>query len=939
MVIRTEQTGFNLLTDSLDPQGRALQVSRVNLDQNYDTRWYTLTGGVGGKVAVTASGRVTYDDTGVTVPLPDEHVLAGQFTYRLSNGASESRDYPVQVVFSGQDADPDSAIKLYANGFADDARADFDIVPGSLVHDPTLVMIEDETPGAMVFGDTSESNPRLALRRAALPGRSYKVHFKARPNPDVAATCSCSLRFLDSSGGVLVERRARRDMDTLEFGPAPKETCRLELSFGVAGVVTQNRSYEIHEIRIVDISGPAVSAGGTPADLVRFGALTRAGEGGIAVTGGEIAAGNDSGHFEIANGYLVPTAQGEADKLGEGVYAIAMDSGETVEIDVVGNTMSAASAEEILSIIALGAPISGRTIEIRPGTHDTWNQDFRELCKDFTEVVTLRPSDVNDRPTLTGMELFAMEGVFGNVTFEDLNFALAHDAFGAINPHIVKHVVQFSRYGDGVGENITFRRCDVDCLLGAYEPGVVELPGLEASGIGTKLGISGLLIEDCTFHNMVNALSLCGDNITVRGCSATQMWGDFARLGPRPTGGDTFNVDIFDNVFTDWAGSYANYRHADFIQAFPRGGSLPGGDVHNVRIHRNTVFPGATDVVDADGKGNGIQFMLFHALVNEADIYRDFSIKGNVAYLQSGHGVTFEHTIQRAEIEGNTFLPAREPVADGVVPLSPQIFGPFSDSVIRYNVCHWIDTNRDGYHTGNTVYGNYVGKVDPTDLTSYSDIFQGSTFEPADRQDALEQARLKPLGPLDRNGDGAVSTNDIGAVGTTLANGIGDFVNETINEALLPAIPEGAGPGPNVAVDAGFDNPAAWDESAGINLVGGQIVCDGSNAAWTGISQDYLRTGGILVSEITNYAVSVEATRVGVPGKKIWVGVDCLDENGREIASINLTGTRSYTVNDVGTIGPLEFTTPFGTARLLVWFLMTQEATDMDLDNLVVQTV
>lgn len=58
----------------------------------------------------------------------------------------------------------------------------------------------------------------------------------------------------------------------------------------------------------------------------RIGSLAAAGENAIATTATEILGGNDDGHWEISNGYLVPTADGDTADLSAGPYKLKLNN-------------------------------------------------------------------------------------------------------------------------------------------------------------------------------------------------------------------------------------------------------------------------------------------------------------------------------------------------------------------------------------------------------------------------------------------------------------------------------------------------------------------------------------------------------------------------------------------------------------------------------------
>ncbi|MEX0338906.1 MAG: Ig-like domain-containing protein [Arenibacterium sp.] len=97
--------------------------------------------------------------------------------------------------------------------------------------------------------------------------------------------------------------------------------------------------------------------------FVTFGANTAAGEGRVPVTGNSIISGDPSGHWQVSNGFLSPSAVGAGTLQVD--YELAMDDGAIVDVAVVANERHVASINELNSAYAV-VPLDGsETIWLR----------------------------------------------------------------------------------------------------------------------------------------------------------------------------------------------------------------------------------------------------------------------------------------------------------------------------------------------------------------------------------------------------------------------------------------------------------------------------------------------------------------------------------------------------------------------------------------------
>jgi len=99
MATYSEKNGVTLIDGASDPEGDPVFVSHVNGLAANVGQPVPLEGG--GTVTVAADGTVALDDATLANPAEGAVAIAGLFTYRLSDGISESPDYTATVEVSG----------------------------------------------------------------------------------------------------------------------------------------------------------------------------------------------------------------------------------------------------------------------------------------------------------------------------------------------------------------------------------------------------------------------------------------------------------------------------------------------------------------------------------------------------------------------------------------------------------------------------------------------------------------------------------------------------------------------------------------------------------------------------------------------------------------------------------------------------------------------
>lgn len=113
----------------------------------------------------------------------------------------------------------------------------------------------------------------------------------------------------------------------------------------------------------------SVAASGSADVVANFGADTRAGAGGVAVTGSSISSGDASGHWQISGGFITPSVTGE-DAI-TGTYNLTLNDSQTVDLTVVADALHVkADGTELAAACQwheTAADATARTIHVRAG--------------------------------------------------------------------------------------------------------------------------------------------------------------------------------------------------------------------------------------------------------------------------------------------------------------------------------------------------------------------------------------------------------------------------------------------------------------------------------------------------------------------------------------------------------------------------------------------
>ena len=360
---------------------------------------------------------------------------------------------------------------------------------------------------------------------------------------------------------------------------------------------------------------PATGALSVAAQNFSFGDGTRANQGAysFSATSGTIASvgsltGTDSADFaqptvSSGNVSLTPATNGSVNKANYSLtlrcYDGAGQTGNFVDVSLTattftGRTIAAIGDEgtdEIADIIQL-SPVdaSGLVVEIRPGNYNTSSAGslpvgnpgrirFNDTLKNLTDTLTLRASDINNKPVIQRWTVWNQGGVDGDagrITFENIHFA--RDAAEGPPTGSESGLIDFRGAFDAV--DLVFRNCLFSSNVGLARLGYTV--GSQITAIRLN-NVNGVTVEDCEFRNLIDCVIMQGaQNVLIQRNIAHTCYADFLGISQ-----GTKSVTIRDNQFYAFTGDGASL-HPDWIQGFTAGGGI--GDVEDLNVFGNMTF-------------------------------------------------------------------------------------------------------------------------------------------------------------------------------------------------------------------------------------------------------------------------------------------------------------------------------------------------------------
>lgn len=290
-----------------------------------------------------------------------------------------------------------------------------------------------------------------------------------------------------------------------------------------------------------------------------FGALTRAGAGGVDVTGTSIVTGDASNHWQISAGTLRPSSSGEGAITG--TYDLTLNNGETVDITVEANVYSVASMSELTAAYDHSALGAGATIKLRDGDYSGGETTL--AARAFTTPLTIESEFWIDnadprlitRGATVGALIFAENAQ--NVTLQALRLRALESE--VVNTVSVVNVFETS-------QNITIHKCEIwsRSFEEIYDAGdfadnsstMNTLRGVFAnssSGAHNRLRITENHIHDVLQGVHVQALRSSngdgtGDPGQINSNIILDAYGSFTVLGSRSNGweiNDNFGLHVW----------------------------------------------------------------------------------------------------------------------------------------------------------------------------------------------------------------------------------------------------------------------------------------------------------------------------------------------------------------------------------------------------------
>lgn len=307
-----------------------------------------------------------------------------------------------------------------------------------------------------------------------------------------------------------------------------------------------------------------------------FGALTKAGEGGVTVSGTSITAGDPSGHWQIVGGLLSPTSTGVSAGFSGAPYSLTTNTGLTYTVSCPANVRHVNTLAEVNAAANDEANISGATVKIRGGSKGGILGGYGAFTS-IASRATFTAADENDQPIFTGLLTAGVDNALvGNVTFSKLKF---------FRPQVETSHNYFQPIGSGGVIAVTGDAGTIveDCEVYSDMGNTYDNSWLVEQFIGISIDCDGAIVRRNTVRNMAFGIWNRGANNLIEGNTIKEIQGDGISVRMPSS-----NLTIRGNYIYDFVG-LGNILHSDGIQ-FTDPGS---GSYDNVIIEGNVMFPGA----------------------------------------------------------------------------------------------------------------------------------------------------------------------------------------------------------------------------------------------------------------------------------------------------------------------------------------------------------
>lgn len=333
------------------------------------------------------------------------------------------------------------------------------------------------------------------------------------------------------------------------------------------------------------------------ADVVAdFGALTKAGAGGVPVTGTSITSGDPSGHWQISGGYLSPSSAGDTANLSAGTYSLELDNGQTAAITVLANAYhvrpsadETSASGELRAITNAGTPALGQTIWLRDGIFNVAQADWRienplDLTAGWDENTWVTIKAENDYQAV-----IKRIGISTNTcySFEKIKFDC--DVGGAGTGSIYSTAaVGYTRIKD----------CQVKGTPNALRTDSTDL----AEGLTFTHGTSRIFVLDNDISDCKNAIRIKGTDSRIQGNLIRRAWGDEIQVSSVCA-----RLQIIGNDMSDKRSTSRRWTITNVVEGNPTvvtvSETLTGT---GIGVNNDAVFVGMTGLDEQEGRGYNI---------------------------------------------------------------------------------------------------------------------------------------------------------------------------------------------------------------------------------------------------------------------------------------------------------------------------------------------
>lgn len=494
----------------------------------------------------------------------------------------------------------------------------------------------------------------------------------------------------------------------------------------------------------------------TPTDAI-FGALTVSGAGGVAVTGTTISSGDASGHWTITGGYLVPSSAGDAANLSGGAYSLVFNDGSTMTINIVANEWDVRQTSEWDTVIAQAtATLTGKKIAIRPGSSIVTGVNgtaarLRRADYGGLEIYCRQAGQYAD------VDKFFLRGT-RNVTFRrlrttpvaEVKFQLTGEAANHLLGIVIDACLISGQAGDPYGDyaisgNYPNNGIDLITTTGAANNSVgsvtVTNSIVEWGGtcIGLRVDRDGAA-EAIVTGNIVRYFYDDGIGIA-KGTPGTTTWYNC-------------KATVEDNVVYGNIGRSTDSTnpHTDAIRFIST--SIAGAD-WSIQANRNIIFVGAC-------RGNqhmqGILASDFKTVAGDSGCFFTGQAIGNLIVTDNAVAFNIENakgfsaknnTIVSSAISGGTYTPTLRIGSGSTYSTTSGTHG------VERNISDAFDIGGSPTLIDNITLGKGGATI------TYASVFDGPSWYPNSRAEALAWFSRKAGGPADLPGP-----YDAGAVGS-----------------------------------------------------------------------------------------------------------------------------------------------------------------------------